>query len=60
MADRQDVLVTREAVRVLHERHRLSSAKAKRELGVTFRPLAETLRDAVTWQRAHRTSAPAS
>ncbi len=48
-----DVLVTREAVRVLHERHRLSSAKAVRELGVSFRPLAETLHDAVAWQRTH-------
>jgi nucleoside-diphosphate-sugar epimerase len=55
-----DVLVTREAVRVLHERHRLSSTKATRELGVTFRPLAETLRDAVAWQRAHRLPAPAA
>lgn len=49
---RTEVLVTREAVRILHERHRLSSAKAVRELGARFRPLAETLRDTVAWQRA--------
>jgi dihydroflavonol-4-reductase len=48
-----DVLVTRAAVRVLHERHRLSSAKAARELGARFRPLAETLADTVAWHRAH-------
>ena len=48
-----DVLVTREAVRVLHERHRLSSAKARRELGTRFRALAETMRDTVAWHRAH-------
>ena len=47
-----DVLVTREAVRVLHERHKLSSMKAMRELGTRFRPLADTVRDAVAWQRA--------
>ena len=50
-----DVLVTREAVRVLHERQRLSSAKAVRELGAHFRPLAETLADTVAWHRAHPT-----
>jgi dihydroflavonol-4-reductase len=50
-----DVLVTREAVRVLHERHRLSSAKAVRELGACFRPLEETLADTVAWHRRHPT-----
>jgi dihydroflavonol-4-reductase len=48
-----DVLVTREAVRVLRERHRLNSAKATRELGARFRPLSETLRDTVAWHRAN-------
>jgi len=48
-----EVLVTREAVRVLHERHRVSSAKAAGELTARFRPLAETLADTVAWQRAH-------
>lgn len=27
----------------------MSSAKAMRELGVTFRPLEETLRDEIAW-----------
>jgi dihydroflavonol-4-reductase len=41
--------------------HATSSAKAVRELGVTFRPLEETLRDEVAWFRAHtpeRVTAP--
>lgn len=46
-----DPLITRAAVRVLNERVRLSSAKAERELGVTFRPFEETLRDEVAWFR---------
>jgi dihydroflavonol-4-reductase len=46
-----DVLVTREAVRVLHARQCLSSAKAIHELGVRFRPLADTIRDTVAWHR---------
>jgi nucleoside-diphosphate-sugar epimerase len=54
-----EVLVTREAVRVLHERQRVSSAKAVRELGARFRPLDETLRDAVAWHRHHATPAVA-
>ncbi len=29
--------------------HTLSSAKAERELGITFRPLEQTLRDTLTW-----------
>jgi hypothetical protein len=34
----------------------LSSAKAERELGATFRPLRETLQDEVNWfQRASAT-----
>jgi dihydroflavonol-4-reductase len=43
----REVLVTREAVRALHAKLRWSSAKAVRELGVTFRPLNDTLQDAV-------------
>jgi dihydroflavonol-4-reductase len=48
-------------VRTLLEMHRTSSAKAVRELGVTFRPFKETLRDEVAWFRANtpeRLSAP--
>ncbi|MEO7435903.1 MAG: 3-beta hydroxysteroid dehydrogenase, partial [Candidatus Binatia bacterium] len=50
-----EVLVTREAVRVLHERRRVSSAKAARELGARFRPLGQTLADTVAWHRTHPT-----
>ncbi len=31
--------------------HNLSSAKAERELGVTFRPLEQTLRDTLAWYK---------
>lgn len=47
------VLVTREAVRTLHAKLKWTSRKAERELGVTFRPLEETLRDMVAWYREH-------
>lgn len=39
-------------VRTLLEKARLSSAKAERELGATFRPLGNTLKDTVSWYRA--------
>lgn len=42
-------LVTPEAVKTLQEDYDMSSAKAMRELGVTFRPLEETLRDEIAW-----------
>ena len=40
-------------VRMLLQEFRPSSAKAARELGVTFRPLAETIGDVVAWYGAH-------
>ena len=40
-------------IKTLSERVTLSSDKAKRELGVAFRPLSETLTDAVAWYRQH-------
>lgn len=43
-----------EGIRTLSEARRTSSAKAVRELGVTFRPLRDTLRDTITWLRAER------
>ncbi|HET7543101.1 MAG TPA: NAD-dependent epimerase/dehydratase family protein [Polyangiaceae bacterium] len=46
-------LVPLEGVRMLLQEFRPSSAKAQRELGVTFRPLPETIRDVVTWYGAH-------
>lgn len=35
------------------ERSRFDHAKSERELGVSFRPIAETLRDEIAWFRAH-------
>jgi hypothetical protein len=37
----------------------LSSAKAERELGVSLRPLRETLADTVAWFRAQEAAARA-
>ncbi|MFN8640967.1 MAG: NAD-dependent epimerase/dehydratase family protein [Candidatus Binatia bacterium] len=47
------LLISREAVRTMHAKLRMTSAKAERELGATFRPLDETLRDVVAWYRSH-------
>ena len=38
-------------IQTLHLKRSVSSAKAERELGVTFRPLEDTLRDTVQWFR---------
>lgn len=46
-------MVPLEGVRMLLQDFRPSSAKAERELGATFRPLGETLRDVVAWYGAH-------
>lgn len=46
-------LITPLAVRTMHARIALDSSKAERELGVRFRDLAGTFRDAVDWQRTH-------
>jgi dihydroflavonol-4-reductase len=48
------VLTTVEGIRTLADPRPTSSAKAVRELGVTFRPLRDTLRDEVAWLRAER------
>jgi dihydroflavonol-4-reductase len=45
-------LVTVKGVQTLHHNNPTSSAKAVRELGVTFRPLEETLRDTVAWYQS--------
>lgn len=47
------VLLTPEGVATLRSNHRVDSRKAERDLGATFRPLSETLRDAVRWYRDH-------
>jgi dihydroflavonol-4-reductase len=46
-------LITRQGVRVMHAKHRVSSRKAERELGARFRPFDETLQGVVGWYRAH-------
>jgi dihydroflavonol-4-reductase len=46
-------MVPIEGVRMLLQDFRPSSAKAERELGVTFRPLDETIGDVVAWYGAH-------
>ncbi len=46
-------LITPLAVRTMHARIALDSTKAERELGLRFRDLTETFRDAVDWQRSH-------
>jgi len=48
------VLVTVNGVRTLQHPHVTSSAKARRELGASFQPLAETLRDEVAWFRGNQ------
>ncbi len=52
----KEVLATREGVRLLHAKHTVTSAKAERELGATFRPLDETLRDTVVWYKGQSTA----
>ncbi|MBO0786854.1 MAG: hypothetical protein J2P33_12360 [Actinobacteria bacterium] len=50
---RRNPVATRDGVRALLEgnRRRVSSAWAQRELGVTFRPLQETISDEAAWYR---------
>jgi dihydroflavonol-4-reductase len=40
-------------IRTLLEKAQLSSAKAEQELGASFRPLGETIKDTVDWYRSH-------
>jgi dihydroflavonol-4-reductase len=37
------------ALKALNRRHDVSAAKAMRDLGVTFRPFEETIRDTANW-----------
>jgi dihydroflavonol-4-reductase len=46
-------LVTLAAVRTIHGKNQVDSAKAVRELGATFRPFEDTVRDEVDWFRTH-------
>lgn len=49
--------LTVEGVRTMHAKLRVDSTKARRELGASFRPLEETLRDTVAWLREHKLGA---
>jgi dihydroflavonol-4-reductase len=49
----QPAALTQVSVDALRGDFAASSAKAQRELGVRFRPVEETLRDAVAWFRSH-------
>lgn len=45
----RDPGITRERLRGIFADHRWDSTKARTELGVSFRPLEDTLRDTVSW-----------
>ncbi len=47
------ILVSRQGVQTLHAKTRVDSARAARELGATFRPLEQTLKDEVEWYKQH-------
>ncbi|MBI5505315.1 MAG: NAD-dependent epimerase/dehydratase family protein [Deltaproteobacteria bacterium] len=47
-------LITRQAVRLMHAKIAIDSRKAEYELGVSFRPLEQTLGDAWTWMLDNR------
>jgi dihydroflavonol-4-reductase len=47
------ILISRQGVQTLHAKPDLDSGKAERELGATFRPLEQTLRDEVEWYKQH-------
>ena len=49
----KNALVTVEAVRTIHAKKPVDSAKAIRELGATFRPFEQTVKDEVDWYRAN-------
>ncbi len=55
----KDVLITREGVRTMNAKLAVTSAKAERELGATFRRLDTTLRDVVRWYRQQKSRAKA-
>jgi dihydroflavonol-4-reductase len=46
-------LVTMEGVRTMHGKVAVDSSKAVRDLGASFRPFDDTVRDAVDWFRTH-------
>ena len=46
-------LLSIDGLRTMHAKVRVDSSKAVRELGITFRPLENTLQDKVSWYRTH-------
>ncbi|MGL4609686.1 MAG: NAD-dependent epimerase/dehydratase family protein [Trueperaceae bacterium] len=44
-------LITRSGLRAISSKTRYSTAKAQQDLGATFRPLEDTMRDAVSWYK---------
>jgi dihydroflavonol-4-reductase len=46
-------LITIAGLRIMHARVAVDSSKAIRELGASFRPFDDTVRDEVAWFRAH-------
>jgi len=57
---RTETVMSVEGVRTLQAGLRVSSLKAQHELGATFRPFDETLRDTVAWLQAQRQPAAAA
>jgi dihydroflavonol-4-reductase len=58
----RSALLSLASVRLLpqeNQRSRFDPPKAQRELGVTFRPVEETLADEIAWFRTHRMLPPA-
>jgi nucleoside-diphosphate-sugar epimerase len=47
------LLVSREGIRLMRAQHTVSSARAQRDLGATFRPFTDTVRDSVRWYAQH-------
>jgi dihydroflavonol-4-reductase len=45
--------VSLQGVRAMHAKHKVSSEKAIRDLGATFRSLTDTLRDELAWFKRH-------
>ncbi|AJY74198.1 SDR family NAD(P)-dependent oxidoreductase [Paenibacillus beijingensis] len=51
---KREANLTIDAVRVLTQKNKTSSAKAMKELRIRFRPLTETLHDTAQWYRNYR------
>jgi dihydroflavonol-4-reductase len=49
---KRPALITRMGLKTMNRAARVSSARAQRELGVTFRPFDETARDVIAWYRS--------